>query len=401
MHDHVGGTAGGGGGVRLMLELGCELLERGHGVTVLCHDYLPGSEFDDMASRLDIRAVRTGVSEPPGASARAFAERYLKGMRKVAALLPADTEIVNSHESPGLAGGAVAARRARVPHVWVRNDETFFERASVPDLAIVSDHRLHWRALRAAFGLPERRDARAADAIVVLTRLQAEMVARSYARPAHVVGLGPGEWFFEPVDRAAARAALGVGDDEFLAVTTSILYPHRRFEDFVEAIAQVDDRPALRGLILGSDKGDPAYADHLERLIDERGVRDRLRLDRRSVPDDELRAVYAAADVFVYPNQRQTWGLAPLEALACGTPVILSRGAGVHELLGGRPGVLSVEPERPDLIAGALREAVDGDLRARVGGTRDWLLREVTPSRYAERMEEIFEETLARRGTGP
>src|SRR3954447_25661263 len=264
-----------------MLQLGTELQERGHRVTVCCHDYLAESEFASLASRLDVRAVRTGLSEPPPTPA-AFMRRYLTGMRKVAALVPDDVEIVNPHESPGLAGGRVAADRLGTPPVWVGNDATFFERATVPELALISDHRPHWRVARAAFGAPEFRDARRCDAIVVHTNTHVEMVARSYARPARVINLGPDPYFFEPADRDGARKRLGIGD-EVLALATSILYPHRRFEDFIEALAQVTDAPGLRGLIWGSDKGDPPYAKLLADRIAQRGLGDRVRLEGSTI----------------------------------------------------------------------------------------------------------------------
>src|SRR3954447_3094478 len=123
IHDHVGGVAGGGGGGRQMPQLGTELQERGQRGSVCWHDYLAESEFAALASQLAVRAVRTGLSEPPPTPA-AFMRRYLTGMRTVAALVPDDVEIVNPHESPGLAGGRVAADRLRTPLVWVRNDET-------------------------------------------------------------------------------------------------------------------------------------------------------------------------------------------------------------------------------------------------------------------------------------
>jgi glycosyltransferase involved in cell wall biosynthesis len=397
IHDHVGGVAGGGGGVRLMLQLGTELQQRGHRVTVCCHDYLAESEFASLASQLDVRAVRTGLSDPPPTPA-AFMRRYLTGMRKVAALVPDDVDIVNPHESPGLAGGRIAADRLDAPLVWVRNDETFFERATVPELALISDNRPHWRVARALFGTPEFRDARRCDAIVVLANAQVEMVARSYARPAHVINLGPDPYFFRPADRNGMRERLGIAAGEVLALATSILYPHRRFEDFVDAFAQVPDAPELRGLIWGSDKGDPGYADLLAERIARQGLGERMRFERTTIPDEQLRDLYAAADVFVYPNQRQTWGLAPLEAIACGTPVILSRSAGVHDLLGGHPGVLSVDPEQPEQIAVRLREVLAApDLRATTEPTREWLRTDYTPARYAERMEAVFEESLRRR----
>ncbi len=51
--------------------------------------------------------------------------------------------------------------------------------------------------------------------------------------------------------------------------------------------------------------------------------------------------------MFVILSQRYAWGLAPLEALASGTPVILTPGAGVYDVLAGRPGVQVVPARGP------------------------------------------------------
>jgi glycosyltransferase involved in cell wall biosynthesis len=186
-----------------------------------------------------------------------------------------------------------------------------------------------------------------------------------------------------------------VADDTFLAVGAAILFPHRRFEDMIEAIALLADEPRIEALIIGSDHGDRAYSDRLSALIEERGVGERVSLPRRSVSEAELRDAYAAADVFVFPNQRQTWGLAPLEALAAGTPAIVSSGAGVHEILLDRPGVRIVPPEQPAAIADALRAASAADDRAAAGPTRDWLRSELTNDRYAEKMAGLYERAIA------
>jgi glycosyltransferase involved in cell wall biosynthesis len=378
-----------------MLELGLALQRQGWRVTVVCHDYQPDAEFADASRELDIRAVRHGVSEWIESRAE-LVRRFWLGMPKVARLVPGDVDVINAHEWPGLHAGALAARRLRAPLVWTRNDETGWERAIVPEQTILTSDRWSVRAMRAALGWPDLLDARRADRIVVLSTPQVRMVERSYRRPAHVVPLGPAASFFDAPDRAAARRRLGVGDGTFLAAGAAILFPHRRFEDLIEAIALLDDEPSIEALIVGSDHGDRPYADRLSAMIRERGVEQRVRLPRASVSDEELRDVYAAADVFVFPNQRQTWGLTPLEALAAGTPAIVSAGAGVSEILEGRPGVEIVPPERPDAIADALRRlrADRGD-RDGLEETRAWLRSELTSDRYAERLAEIYEEAIA------
>ena len=52
------------------------------------------------------------------------------------------------------------------------------------------------------------------------------------------------------------------------------------------------------------------------------------------VPDDDLVALYNAADLFVYPSIFEGFGLPPLEAMACGTPVIASNTSSLPEVLG-------------------------------------------------------------------
>ena len=396
VHDHVGGKAGGGGGVRLMLELGVGLVRRGHRVTVACHDYLPDSEFDYASGQIEIRSVRQGVSEMPDGYP-ALTRRYWLEMRKVARLVPADADVVNAHEWLALRPSCTAAQRLSVPLVWTRNDSSPWEGAVIPQDTIIGDTRLRGRAIRAAVAWPDLRDARRADAIVVLSAPQVDMVRRSYRRDAVVVPFGPPDVFFDSPERTAARSRLGIPDDVFLVLGSGILAPLRRFEELIEAMALLRDDPSIHALISGSDHVDPAYADRLEALIARHDLGDRVALPRRSVSDGEMKDMLVAADVFVIMTQRYAWGLAPLEALASGTPVILTPGVGVHDVLAGRPGVQVVPRGDPAATAAAIRNWRSGAGREGIEATRAWLREELNMDRYAERMEAIYEDVRASR----
>jgi glycosyltransferase involved in cell wall biosynthesis len=389
VHHHVGGKAGGGGGVRLMLELGLGLQERGHRVTIACHDYLEGGEFAYAADRLEIRSVRQGVAEVP-AGRLELARHYWRDLPKVARLVPPDADVVNAHEWLALRPGRIASGRLSIPLVWTRNDEAPWERAIVPEDTIIGGEGVAERAARAALGWPDLLDARRAAAIVVLSQQQVEMVRRSYHRGATVIGVGPPGHFFDPPERSAARSRLGVPDDVFLVLATGILVPHRRFEDLVRAFSLLDDEPKVKALIGGSDHVDPAYAARLSALVAELGLADRVELPRRSVSDAEMHDAYAAADVFAILSQRYAWGLAPLEAIASGTPVIITPGAGVYDVLAGRPGVQVVPAHDPPAIAEAIRRSRSEGAREGLESTRAWLREEFALSRYVDRMEEIY-----------
>jgi D-inositol-3-phosphate glycosyltransferase len=389
VHHHVGGRAGGGGGVRLMLELGLGLKERGHRITIACHDYLPGGEFEYAADQLEIRSVRQGVSELPSDRWK-LARHYWRDLPKVARLVPPDADVVNAHEWLALRPGRIASRRLSIPLVWTRNDEAPWERATVPEHTIIGGTGLVERAGRAAVGWPDLLDARRAAAIVVLSQQQVEMVRRSYGRGATVIGVGPPGHFFDPPERSAARSRLGIPDDVFLVLGSGILVPHRQFEYLLEALALLRDDPTIRALIMGSDHVDPDYADRLSAMVAELGLAKRVEMPRRSVRDAEIQDAYAAADVFTILSQRYAWGLAPLEAIASGTPVILTPGAGVYDVLAGRPGVQVVPARDPAALAEAIRRSRSEGARDALESTRAWLRDEFAFDRYVDRMEEIY-----------
>jgi glycosyltransferase involved in cell wall biosynthesis len=397
VNHHVGGKAGGGGGVRLMLELGSGLVQRGHRVTVACYDFLPGSEFSYAADQLEIRSVRQGPFELPLGD-RALARRFWLQTPKIAKLVPPDADLVNAHDWLALRPGRIAAQRRRIPLVWTRNNESLWERAIVPQMTITGDRSLPRRALQAALTWPDLLDARRAGAIAVLSAQQVEMVRRSYRKPAEIVPLGPPPHFFQAPDRMQARARLGIPQEAFLVVGMGTLVEHRHFDDLIAASGLLAGDPELHTLIAGSDHEDPACADRLADQIAAAKLADRVSLPRRSLSDAELKDTYAAADVFVILSQRYAWGLAPLEAIASGTPIILTPGAGVYDILAGRPGVQAIKARDPQAIAEAILRWRSGEGRDGLQSTRRWLQQEYSLDSYVTRMERIYEEAL---GTSP
>ncbi|MEA3308121.1 MAG: glycosyltransferase family 1 protein [Chloroflexota bacterium] len=86
------------------------------------------------------------------------------------------------------------------------------------------------------------------------------------------------------------------------------------------------------------------------------------------VRDEDLPALYAGATAFVFPSLYEGFGLPPLEAMACGTPVICSRTSSLPEVVGDA--ALTVEPTETDALRSALYRLVSqpelrAELRAR------------------------------------
>ena len=118
--------------------------------------------------------------------------------------------------------------------------------------------------------------------------------------------------------------------------------------------------------------GDDSYRVELERLGDALGVGDRVRFT--SAPRSELAGRYAAADVVVFPSiWEEPFGLVPLEAMSCGTPLVATAVGGAAEFLDDGENCLTFTPGDPEVLAAMLsRLAGDPELRARIvaGGTR-------------------------------
>jgi glycosyltransferase involved in cell wall biosynthesis len=145
------------------------------------------------------------------------------------------------------------------------------------------------------------------------------------------------------------------GGRPFALVSNGILLPHRRLEDIAEAVAIL----AKEGFDAvwshsGTAELHPGYAGFVLGRVKELGISGRCNFLGK-VSDKDLVESYRSADAFVFPNSPQTWGLAVFEAMACGTPVVVSRGAGASEVLTDGVDSLLVDPAHPDQIAEAVR----------------------------------------------
>jgi len=119
-------------------------------------------------------------------------------------------------------------------------------------------------------------------------------------------------------DEADLRQRLGLEEGRRLALCVAAIRPHKNQEVLVRALASL---PADLDLVLAG-RHEP-YADHVERLARELGVKARLRM-AGFLPDSELERLWEIADVAVLPTLAEGFGLPLLEAMARGLPTACS-----------------------------------------------------------------------------
>jgi glycosyltransferase-like protein len=149
----------------------------------------------------------------------------------------------------------------------------------------------------------------------------------------------------------------------FLFLTVGGVEPRKGSIHLVEAWARLRariDPPPLLAVVGGHSFQDHApYREAVMRRAAELGLR--LGVDLHlvgTVGDEELVAWYHAADAFVFPSVNEGWGLAVLEALAAGLPVIATSIPVFHEYLRHGHDALLVQPRDPVALAGAMEAVV-------------------------------------------
>ena len=174
--------------------------------------------------------------------------------------------------------------------------------------------------------------------------------------------------FRSGLDAGPVRRKYGLDGGPWL-LTVARLDFHKGIDTVIRALPAIRAAfPAVRYAVAGIGNRRGA----LEGLVSEMGLGDAVRL-LGFVPDDDLPALYNAADVFVLVSRRydllvEGFGISIVEASASGLPVIGSRSGGIPEAIReGETGFL-VEPEDPaSVAAAAIRLLGDEALRRRMG----------------------------------
>ena len=119
------------------------------------------------------------------------------------------------------------------------------------------------------------------------------------------------------------------------------------------------------------------------------------------VPEADLPALYSAADLFVFPSLYEGFGLPPLEAMACGTPVVCSNSSSLPEVVGDA--AVTVDPYDVEALAQAMHRVLsDANLRDELRAKGLARTAQFTWERTARETWRVYEKVLGegRRGTG-
>jgi alpha-1,3-rhamnosyl/mannosyltransferase len=201
--------------------------------------------------------------------------------------------------------------------------------------------------------------ARRAQAVITFSnasRADLERVLQIQRAKISVVPLAADETFAPapPTEIERVRNALGLPEKYVLYIGSN--KPHKNLPRLIEAWARVESDTAL--VIAGA--WDARYPQ-AERIAARLNLGERV-LFRRAIAEADLPAVISGAQWFVFPSVHEGFGLPPLEAMACGAPVICSNASSLPEVVGDA--ALLFDPIRIQDIARVLSDALN-DARVR------------------------------------
>ena len=242
-------------------------------------------------------------------------------------------------------------------------------RCPVP--AVVTVHDLGYRyepdahplAQRLYLELGTRRSVRQARLVIAISQATARDLTRFYRVPddrIRIVSHGVDERFFPrpESERAAVRQRYGLARPFLLFVGT--LQPRKNIVRLVQAFELLARSEEELDLVLAGKRG--WLAGPIEQALSSSPVRHRIHW-LGHVAEEDLPALYSAAEVFVYPSLYEGFGLPVLEAMASGVPVVTTRRGALEEIAGP---ALFCNPLDPRDIAEAIRAARELQRRARL-----------------------------------
>jgi glycosyltransferase involved in cell wall biosynthesis len=231
--------------------------------------------------------------------------------------------------------------------------------------------------------------ARQVDGAVSCSRFNAQTIARRYGFTPEVVfnGIDTSLFYPQPPD-PTLRTRLALPPTAPLLLFVGRLQPWKGVETAIRALPQIDHAILL---IAGDGEDRP----RLSALAYELGLVNRVRF-LGNVPRQQLPTFYASVDLLVATSHAsETFGIGPVEAQACGLPVVATRFGGFPEVVAdGQTGLL-VPPRDPEALANAVNSLLSDPVRraALAAAAPVWAAQFAWPA-IVDRIEAVYRAVL-------
>ena len=167
---------------------------------------------------------------------------------------------------------------------------------------------------------------------------------------------------FYPSSRQSARKRLNLAKDDIVLLQLGRIVPRKGIDNVIRAVGKLKDISRTKLLVVGGAQEIPDFENdtefkRLKQIAESEGVLDKVIFTGRK-DRNELKYYYQAADFFISTPWYEPFGITPLEAMACGTPVIGSDVGGIKYSVKHQHTGFLVPPHNPEALAAAVRKGI-------------------------------------------
>ena len=281
-----------------------------------------------------------------------FPEPLTFTLRAARALLPRAAEFDVVHDNQSLGYGLLAMSRIGLPLVTTVHHPITIDRRHEIDAAPTLLRQL---SLRRWYGFTrmQGRVARRLPSLITVSESSAADIVSDFGvrrDRVRVIPVGVDTDVFAPPEAPRVPGRI-------VAVSSSDS-PMKGARVLLEAVAKLRTERDVELVVVGRPKADGPVA----RAVDDLNIADAVRFVT-GLPDPALADLFGSAEVAVVPSLYEGFSIPAVEAMACATPLVASRGGALPEVVGDC-GVL-VEPGNPSDLAAALGDLLDDEVRRR------------------------------------
>jgi mannosylfructose-phosphate synthase len=355
-----------GGQVVYVLELSRCLSELGYSVDIFTRRFGGRPAIERVSDRVRVVALPCGGERfiPKEVLCRHIPE-WVANVERFVAGEGLQYEFINSHYwDAGMAGVALAASLA-LPHVHTPHSLGVWKREHMRGLLTASEMEAMYHFDRRVG--EERAIYNAADLVIATTRQQREILtADEYGVPPEQVEIIPPGYDagrfcpVTPEERQALKTRLGMEGKVVFAVGR--LARNKGYDLLLRAMPHLFARVGDARLVLAAGSSSLSCDEQgqrhlLERLAQTLGIADRVTF-RDYIPDDALADHYRAADVFALSSRYEPFGMTAIEAMACGTPTVVTTAGGLWQQLTWGLESVYADPHDPAEFGHALSQVL-------------------------------------------
>ncbi|HEX9854745.1 MAG TPA: glycosyltransferase [Acidimicrobiia bacterium] len=339
-----------GGQVAFVLELAKQFVEFGYHVDIVTRRFEGQPEVDEIDPALRVLRIPYGGDdfirkEDMHEHLDEFVRNFLAAVGDMQLMY----DTINSHYWDAGWAGQMIAEELGIPHVHTPHSLGAWKREEMegdPE-DIESNYRFEER-IRKEFLVFRR-----CDHVIATTNLQLEVLRDHYEVPDwHMTMIPPGidESRYTPVTQAEIkkiRSAVGFADNDVYTVGRAAA--NKGYDLLIQALPELqEETPDARlQLAIGANNAtDREKVEKWKSLAGELGVADSV-VWVGYVEDDEMANYYRAAPVFALPSRYEPFGMTAVEAMACGTPCVVTIHGGLEEMFDFGSHALFADPTRP------------------------------------------------------